>query len=427
MLAPKVLAATTEGGKKPDDINVALIGAGIQGQVLLDACLKIDGIRFKAVCDIWKAYNLKRASGQLRSVGHDNNSYVDYREMLDKEKDLDAVIIATPDFWHAEHTVACLRAGLHVYCEKAMSNTVEGARNMVRAARETGKLLQIGHQRRSNPRYLHCCNGLIKELELLGRMTNVYGQWNRSVQPDIGWPKKYPIDEATLNKYGYNSMHQFKNWRWYKGLGGGPVVDLGAHQIDIFNWFLGTPPSSVAARGGTHYYDKKTHEWYDTVMAVLEYETREGTVSAYYQAITTNGYGGYYEVFMGDKGSLEISESAGRGSVYPDRIHPTEWERWVRLGYLKEPGEEEEEEEPEEGVVLDVRETVVPPSYKLPVQLNDPYHKPHLENFLKAIRGEAELNCPPEVAYRTVITLLKVNEAVEAGRTLDLKPEEFAV
>jgi predicted dehydrogenase len=264
-------------------------------------------------------------------------------------------------------------------------------------------------------------------LELLGRITNVYGQWNRSVQPDIGWPKKYPIDEATLNKYGYKSMHQFKNWRWYKGLGGGPVVDLGAHQIDVFNWFLETPPSSVAARGGTHYYDKKTHEWYDTVMVVLEYETGKGIVSAYYQAITTNGYGGYYEVFMGDKGSLEISESAGRGSVYPDRIHPTEWERWVRLGYLKKPVEEEKREEPEEGVVLDVRDSIVPPSYELSVQLNDPYHKPHLENFFKAIRGEARLNCPPEVAYRTAITLLKVNEAVEAGRTLDFKPEEFAV
>ena len=426
MLAPKVLGAT-EGGKKPDDLNVALIGAGVQGQVLLDACLKMEGVRFKAVCDIWEAYNQKRVSGQLNSVGHANNPYVDYREMLDQEKDLDAVIIATPDFSHAEHTVACLRAGLHVYCEKAMSNTVEGARKMVQAARETGKLLQIGHQRRSNPRYLHCFEGLLQELELLGRITNVYGQWNRSVQPDIGWPKKYPIDEATLNKYGYKSMHQFKNWRWFKGLGGGLVVDLGAHQIDVFNWFLETPPRSVTARAGTHYYDKKTHEWYDTVMTVLEYETSAGTVRAYYQAITTNGYGGYYEIFMGDKGSLEISESAGRGNVYPDRIHPTEWERWVRLGYLKEPVAEEAREETEEGVLLDVRETVVPPSYKLPVQLNHPYHKPHLENFFKAIRGEAELNCPPEVGYQTVVTLLKVNEAVEAGRTLDFKPEEFVV
>ena len=74
--------------------------------------------------------------------------------MLSDEKDLDAVIIATPDFWHAEQTIACLKAGLHVYCEKEMSNTLEGARKMVQAAKQTGKLLQIGHQRRSNPRYI---------------------------------------------------------------------------------------------------------------------------------------------------------------------------------------------------------------------------------------------------------------------------------
>jgi predicted dehydrogenase len=89
------------------------------------------------------------------------NGYEDYREMLDKEKELDAVIIATPDFWHAPHTVDCLEAGKHVYCEKEMSNTLEGARRMVAAARETGKLLQIGHQRRSNPRYLHCYEKLL--------------------------------------------------------------------------------------------------------------------------------------------------------------------------------------------------------------------------------------------------------------------------
>jgi len=74
--------------------------------------------------------------------------------MLDKEQDLDAVIVATPDFWHSPHTVACLEAGLHVYCEKAMSNTLDGARKMVLAARKTKRLLQIGHQRRSNPKYL---------------------------------------------------------------------------------------------------------------------------------------------------------------------------------------------------------------------------------------------------------------------------------
>jgi predicted dehydrogenase len=196
----------TGGGN--DDINVALLGAGAQGQVLMSAVLKMgknSGVRFRAVCDIWELQNLKRASRTLKAYkayGHEGNSYVDYREMLDKEKDLDAVIVATPDFWHAEHAVACLKRGLHVYCEKEMSNTVEGARKIVEAARQSGKMLQIGHQRRSNPRYRHCYEKLIKEAKLLNRITTINGQWNRSraACEDLGWPKDSDIDEATLKQ-----------------------------------------------------------------------------------------------------------------------------------------------------------------------------------------------------------------------------------
>ena len=180
---------------------------------------------------------------------------------------------------------------------------------MVLAARETGKLLQIGHQRRSNPRYLHCYEKLLQEAKLLGRIVTAQGQWNRSVKPDTGWPQRYAIPDDRLKKYGFKSMQQFRNWRWYKGLGGGPIVDLGSHQIDIFNWFLGAPPSHVIASGGTDYYDPATHEWYDTVMAIYEYQTAAGKARAYYKTQTTNGSQGYFETFMGDQGTLVISES----------------------------------------------------------------------------------------------------------------------
>jgi predicted dehydrogenase len=232
---------------KLSEINVALLGAGAQGEVLLSAMLKIPGLRYRAVCDIWTEYNQKRLVNQLRKFNFDVNAYEDYQEMLSREKDLDAVVIATPDFWHAQHTVDCLKAGLHVYCEKEMSNTLDGARRMVRAARETGKLLQIGHQRRSHPRYIHSFEKIIKEAGLLGRIVTVNGQWNRAVKPDLGAPQRYAIPDDRLKKYGFKSMAQFRNWRWYKGLGGGPIVDLGSHQIDIYNWFLESQPTHVVA------------------------------------------------------------------------------------------------------------------------------------------------------------------------------------
>lgn len=419
----KTKKQTVTSAANVSDLNVAILGAGAQGQVLLNACLKIPGLRFKAVCDIWTEYNQKRVYRMLKKYGHEANCYVDYQDMLANEKDLDAVIIATPDFWHSEHTVACLNAGLHVYCEKEMSNTLEGAQKMVEAARKTGKLLQIGHQRRSNPRYLHVYNHLIREAGLLGRITSINGQWNRSVQPDLGFPEKYAIDDATLKKYGFKSMHQFRNWRWYKGLGGGPIVDLGSHQIDIYSWFLGTNPKSVIASGGTDYYNKAEHEWYDTVMAIYEYDTPNGVVRAYYQTLTTNSSEGYFENFLGDQGTLHISESANRGGVYREPNAPA-WDQWVNKGYISEP---ELANAGSGSAVLDVRETIAPDKHEIPIEFTDPYHQPHLENFFNSVRGQATLNCPAEVGYETAVTVLKVNNAVETGQTLYFKPGEFEV
>jgi predicted dehydrogenase len=432
MLSP-MIAANAQTSQKLDDINAAIIGAGDQGRILLESGVKIPGIRFKALCDIWVAYNQQNQSRFLKAYKHQHNVYVDYKEMLDKEKDLQAVIIATPDFCHAEQTVACLKAGLHVYCEKEMSNTLDGARQMVLAARETGKLLQIGHQRRSNPRYIYCYEKLLRDAGILGRITNVNGQWNRSVQPARGYPKGREIDEATLNKFGYKSMEQFRDWRWYKGLGGGPIVDLGSHQIDIYNWFLETTPKSVIASGGTDYYDTKDHQWYDNVMAVYEYQTARGTVRALYHTIATNSCQGYFEVFMGDQGTLVISEPASRGQVYRERSAP-DWGKWVKRGYIVAVAQNKNQpptaalpQQIAAGALVDVRESPVPEEYRLPVEMKDPYHKPHLENFFNVIRGKEKLNCPAEVGYATAVTVLKVNQAIEQGCELEFKPEEFKI
>jgi predicted dehydrogenase len=416
------------------EINVALLGAGAQGQVLMESMLRIPGLRFRAVCDIWTEYNQRRVVGMLKRFKHEVNGYEDYREMLDKEKELDAVIIATPDFWHAQHALDCLAAGKHVYCEKEMSNTNEGARSMVAAARKSGKLMQIGHQRRSNPRYLHCYNKLLHEAGLLGRIVTISGQWNRAVQPDLGAPDRYAIPASRLKQYGFKDMHQFRNWRWYKGLGGGPIVDLGSHQIDIYSWYLGANPSHVMASGGNLYYDPRTHEWYDTVMVVYDYDTPAGPVKAFYQTQTTNGSQGYFESFMGDHGTLLISESelnyAGR--LYRDPNAPP-WDQWIQKGYVSAPrlpeaegaGGAEAEAKSEARALLDVRESVPPEQYSVPVELRDPYHQPHLQNFFDAVRGKAELTCPPEVAYETAVAVLKVNEAIEARSRLSFRPEDF--
>ncbi|MEW6358377.1 MAG: Gfo/Idh/MocA family oxidoreductase [Planctomycetota bacterium] len=410
--------------KKADDLNVALIGAGSQGRVLIAACLNIPGVRFKAVCDIWD-YSQTYAANILKKFGHEVTAYQDYQDMLGKEQGLDAVIIATPDWVHAEQTIACLKAGKHVYCEKEMSNDLEKAKQMILTARETGKLLQIGHQRRSNPRYWHA-KRLLEKDKILGRVTQALGQWNRSVaqSQDLGWPKKYTMDDAMLKKYGYDSMEQFRNWRWFRKYSGGSIADLGSHQIDIFNWFLDAPPKSVLASGGLDYY--KDREWYDTVMAIYQYAPPAGTVRAFYQVLNTTSYGGYYEAFMGDEGSLVVSEDTSVGYFFREvQAKRREWEddaeKVSTMG--------------KDAITLKIGETrkktgkADEKALKMEEDAKKPIHQPHLENFFAAVRDpkNVKLNCPGEIGYETAVTVLRVNQAVAEQKALDFKPEEFKV
>ncbi len=431
LLSPRAYAANQDP-RNEDALRIAVIGYGAQGEVLLESVMFISKdtpVHVMAVCDIWEPRRTL-ASRRLRGYsryGHVGTPYADYQEMLDKEGDrLDAVIVATPDFWHAEQTIACLQRGLHVYCEKEMSHTLDGARRMVQAARKSGRLLQIGHQRRSNPKYLFCYDRLIQETGILGRITTINGQWNRarSACEDLGWPRGQELDEATLHRYGFASMHQFRNWRWYQGLGGGPIVDLGSHQIDIYNWFLEARPRSVLASGGADYWTD--HEWYDNVMAVYEYESpKYGVVRATYQTLTTNSNGGYFEQFMGDHGTLDLSEGP-RGAVYREAWVPeAQWYTYEDRRLIRR--EQGLNQVQDSTSVLDVRSSPKPPKYDLLIDMNKPFHQPHLENFFQAIRGNASLNCPGQIGYETAVTVLKVNEAVAAGKRLTFAPDDFIV
>ncbi len=412
---------------KPAGINVAIIGAGTQGRVLLASCMKIPGLNFKAVCDIW-GYSQRYSSRRLKKRGFDVNVYLDYKEMLAKEKDLNAVIVATPDWMHAEHANACLKAGMHVYCEKEMSNDIEKARSMVVTARETGKLLQIGHQRRSNPRYIHALEKILGEAKLLGRITHATGQWNRAAKPDRTWPKKDELDAATLKRFGYKDMHAFRNWRWYKKHGGGPIVDLGSHQIDVFSWFLGVPPKSVMASGGMDYY--KNHEWPDNVMSIFEFATAQGMVRAYYQVLTTSSSRGYLEGFLGDAATLQISESPTKIRLFAEALTNAgeTWEKWVKKGYIMRLKQKEglaKEKKTAQDAIIEVYSSPPPDVFIMPVEFDKAYHQPHLENFFAAVRGKAKLTCPAEVGFESAATVLKVNEAVVAGRRLDFTEADF--
>lgn len=243
MLSPGMLSAQRKGG---DKVNVAIVGYGAEGEVLMNSLLKLPYINFVAICDIWQPRcnyaaalvmrQLKQKPARYTIVLGGKDPYAplvkkgrmgeikgeNYKDLIKNHaNELDAVIIATPDFWHSPMTVDFLNAGVNVYCEKMMSDTLEGAKAMVRAARKSGKLLQIGHQRTSNPRYIYARDVLLRKHNICGNIMACNGQWNRAVSQDLTWPEKSAIPVEKLKEYGYKDMHQFKNWRWFKGLGGG--------------------------------------------------------------------------------------------------------------------------------------------------------------------------------------------------------------
>jgi predicted dehydrogenase len=432
--APSILRAST-AATPSDALRVGFIGLGKQQEVLFHAMKNIPGLHYAAVCDIMK-HRVGSAFARIRNTfGTEPARYTDAEEMLAREK-LDAVIVSTPDFWHARHTIWSLEAGCAVYCEKMMADTIEGARSMVEAMDRTGRLCQIGHQRRSNPRYIYTLNELLRRQKICGQIVNANGQWNRAVgsSQDIQVKASILPDRATLLKYGYGRpgreltleelQHRFLNWRWYKDLSGGPISDLGAHQIDIFNWFFGVQPSRVMASGGRNYFKDREH--FDNVMCVFDYPTPDGGARAFYQVLTTTSAGaGYYESFMGIDGTVNISERAAYTRIYREAGTAPSWDRLVNAGILKRAAAPAAAAPDPDSDAIAAYESAAPEVYDLPGGLNKPPHQPHLENFFDAMRGQAKLTCDARHALESEAPIFWVNPAAESGQTLIFTPEHL--
>ena len=415
-------------GPKDDQINVALIGFGAEARVLSASLVRIPGVRVRAVCDIWK-FQCQQAKQFFKSYGMAVETYEDYREMLAKEdKNIDAVVIATPDWMHCEHTCACLRAGKHVYCEKEMSNRLELAAEMCRVQKETGKLLQIGHQRRSNPRYRHCFENIVPHV--LGRVTTAYAQWNRTLAPFFS--VKRPPKQEILTKYGYENAEQYLNWRWFYKYGGGSMVDLGSHQIDLFIWAWGVPPSSVRAVGGKDAFNPPRMA-YDRMYCIYEFKMPDGTKNeAIYQVISSNARGGFYEQFMGVNASLTIAEISARGNTVQRELRQgglsdADWQKFIDKGWILPSEGDKIKKEVTKDIAVDTRISAQANGNALAVTMNKPAHMPHLENFFAACRHGTPLNCPCELAYESAVAVLAANVSADRGEVYRFKPDEFKV
>ena len=151
----------------------------------------------------------------------------------------------------------------------------------------------------------------------------------------------------------------------------------------------------MLASGGMDYY--KTHEWYDNAMVIYEYPLPDGVARAFYQVqTTTSAGGGYFEMFMGDEGTIKMSENPALSSIYREARAPS-WDNLISKNYLrvKTGGSSPTPD----AAKVDVRETAQLAEYEMTVSFNKPPHMPHLENFFNTILGRAKLNCPADEAF----------------------------
>jgi predicted dehydrogenase len=217
-------------------------------------------------------------------------------------------------------------------------------------------------------------------------------------------------------------MHQFMNWRTYRDLSGGPISDLGAHQIDIFNWFLGVSPKSVFASGGNDYF--KTREHFDNVMTIFDYETPQGGVRAFYQVLTTTSAGGgYYESFMGTEATINISERSAYTNIYRESSAPS-WDDHVARGFLKRQAAAPKAQSDD---AIASYESAAPEAYALPGDLSKPPHQPHLENFFDAVRGKAALTCDARHAFESEAPIYWVNPSALSREPINFTAEHLSV
>ena len=269
-------ASTRQRPSASDKIRVGLIGAGDQGKADLDAFLRLPEVECPAVCDV----DEKRLAEAVKKVadarGKAPDVYKDFRRILDR-KDVDAVIVGTPDHWHALPTVLACQAGKDVYVEKPLATTIEEGRAMVAAARKHNRVVQVGTQQRSS-KHFQAARDFVKSGQLGKiRMTRAwaYLDWKGSLEhpPDGPAPPGVDYDMwlGPAPARPFNPMRFHHNFRWFWDYSGGLATDWGAHMIDVVMWVMGEEPIGAMAIGGKYGFPDDIRETPDTQQSVIEF------------------------------------------------------------------------------------------------------------------------------------------------------------
>ncbi|NYF80277.1 Gfo/Idh/MocA family protein [Granulicella arctica] len=304
-----------------DRVKVGVVGCGDRmKQALIPSFqqhAKAMNFEFVAVSDIW---NRRRDEGAafIQQMTGTPIASVRNNDELYARKDVDAVLIATADFQHAQHGIEAVKAGRDAYVEKPTAHKMEDARNFLAAVKHTGKIVQVGTQRRSTPSYQkayeYIKSGKFGDIVMVEMTWNVNqpGRWRRpDVVPllkeeDTDWKRyllNYPYEPFDARKYLEFRLF----WPYSSGIPDQWLV----HQIDTVHWFSGYPhPRSVVANGGNYLWHDGRKNW-DTMTAVFDYGPEDDLTKGFqvqYSSRFTNSAGGVKELYYSNGGMLDMDK-----------------------------------------------------------------------------------------------------------------------
>ncbi|MCP4452463.1 MAG: Gfo/Idh/MocA family oxidoreductase, partial [Planctomycetes bacterium] len=316
-VAPLIMSRVWAHMPPADTIRHAVIGTGKRGGGHAREFQAIQGCEVVAVCDV-DPENLKKAA---KNASPNVKTYTDFRKLL-KDSSIDSVTIATPDHWHTPVALAALMAGKHVYIEKPCSHNIYEASLLKKAAKEFGKCVQHGTQRRSDGDHIEGIR-LLRE-GVIGDV-HVHKAINHQHRGKIGTAKpeqppkgvNYDMWLGAAPKVSFTKNRWHYDWHWFWDYGGGDVVNDGIHQIDVAIWAMGDRyPNRVVSTGGMFYYDDD-HETPDTLMALFDYD--DGQIIFEQRLYTDYKLEGHDNgnVSYGTKGRMEFGRSGV--IVYPNK------------------------------------------------------------------------------------------------------------
>lgn len=319
---PGTLQATTKRVAPSDQLTVGLIGCKGMGFANLKAFLNQPGVNCAALCDVDANVLNERAANVQELSGNKPKLYSDFRKLIEN-KDIDAVIIGTPDHWHCLPMVYSCEEGKDVYCEKPLANSIEECNIMQKAAKKYDRVVQVGQWQRSDPHWQDAVKFV--HSGKLGRVRTV------KVWAYIGWKSELPVlpDEpapagvdydfwlgpAPKRPFNRNRFHF--NFRWYWDYAGGLMTDWGVHLLDYGLFGMNQyAPNSVMASGGKYAYPQDAMETPDTLQAIYDFGDF-GLIWDHTIGIYQGSYGREHGVaFIGEYGTLIVDR--GGWEVMPE-------------------------------------------------------------------------------------------------------------